>query len=38
MSAGIKKEHLRTVDLYPTILSLMGKPVPVGVDGVDLSL
>ncbi len=37
MSADIKKEHLRTVDIYPTILSLMGKPVPDGADGVDLS-
>jgi arylsulfatase A-like enzyme len=25
------------VDLYPTILSLLGKPVPEGVDGVDVS-
>jgi hypothetical protein len=37
MSAVLKKERLRTVDLYPTILSLMGKPLPDGIDGVDLS-
>ena len=37
MSAEIKKERLRTVDLYPTILCLMGKPLPDGIDGVDLS-
>lgn len=37
MSAVLKKECLRTVDLYPTILSLMGKPLPDCIDGVDLS-
>jgi arylsulfatase A-like enzyme len=37
MSAAIGKEHMRTVDIYPTILSLMGKPMPDGIDGADLS-
>jgi hypothetical protein len=37
ISADIKKQYIRTVDLYPTILSLLGKPVPEGIDGVDIS-
>lgn len=37
MSAAIGKEHMRTVDIYPTVLSLMGKPLPDGIDGADVS-
>jgi len=36
MSAAIGKEHMRTVDIYPTILNLMGKTLPEGIDGADL--
>jgi hypothetical protein len=36
MSTKIKKEFVRTVDLYPTILRLLGRPVPEGIDGVSL--
>lgn len=36
MSVRIRKEFVRTVDVYPTILRLLGKPVPPGVDGVSL--
>ncbi len=32
----IKKEFVRTVDLYPTILHSLGKPIPKGSDGVSL--
>lgn len=32
----IKKGFVRTVDLYPTILHLLGKPIPKGSDGVCL--
>ncbi|MBF8303326.1 MAG: type phosphodiesterase/nucleotide pyrophosphatase, partial [Candidatus Dadabacteria bacterium] len=32
----IKKEFVRTVDLYPTILHILGKPIPKGSDGVSL--
>ena len=38
ISAEIGKEHLRTVDIYPTVLGLMGMPMPQGLDGADLSL
>jgi hypothetical protein len=37
ISAAVGKEHMRTVDIYPTILSLMGKPLPDNIDGADLS-
>jgi len=36
MSVKVKKEFVRTVDVYPTILRLLGKTVPPGVDGVSL--
>ncbi|HEY7535689.1 MAG TPA: alkaline phosphatase family protein [Thermodesulfobacteriota bacterium] len=32
----INKEFVRTADLYPTILHLLGKPIPEGCDGVSL--
>ncbi len=31
-----KKENVRSVDLYPTILELMGHPLPDNYDGVSL--
>lgn len=37
ISADIRDQYIRTVDLYPTILSLLGKSVPEGIDGVDVS-
>jgi hypothetical protein len=36
INVKIKKEFIRTVDLYPTILHLLGKPIPKGADGVSL--
>ncbi len=36
ISAKVNKAYARTVDLYPTILSLMGYPLPAGIDGVTL--
>lgn len=36
MSVKINKGFVRTVDIYPTILRLLGKNVPAGVDGVNL--
>jgi len=32
----INKQYLRTVDLYPTILHLMGRRIPEGIDGLSL--
>jgi len=37
ISAPLTDELVRTVDIYPTILSLLGKPLPEGLDGIDLS-
>lgn len=36
ISAKVNKPYARTVDLYPTILSLMGYSLPAGIDGVTL--
>ena len=36
ISVKIKKEFVRTVDLYPTILHLLGKQIPRDIDGVSL--
>jgi type I phosphodiesterase/nucleotide pyrophosphatase len=36
INVKIKKEFVRTVDLYPTILRLLGKPIPKDIDGVSL--
>ncbi len=36
MSAKISREYVRTVDIYPTILRLLGHPVPGDIDGVNL--
>jgi hypothetical protein len=32
----INREYPRTVDLYPTILHLMGQPIPERIDGISL--
>jgi arylsulfatase A-like enzyme len=32
----INKEYARTVDLYPTILHLMGHQIPERIDGISL--
>jgi len=37
ISAPLTDELARTVDVYPTILSLLGKQLPDGLDGIDLS-
>ena len=36
ISAKVNKPYARTVDLYPTILNLMGYSLPAGIDGVTL--
>jgi hypothetical protein len=36
ISTRINKELVRTVDIYPTILRLLDRPIPDGVDGVSL--
>jgi hypothetical protein len=36
LNTKIKREFVRTVDIYPTILSLLGRPVSPGIDGVNL--
>ncbi len=36
MNAKVDKEYIRTVDIFPTILSLLGHPVPNNIDGVSL--
>lgn len=36
INVKIKKDFVRTVDLYPTILHLLGKPIPRNIDGVSL--
>ncbi len=33
ISTKVKVSHARTVDVYPTILKLLGKEVPQGIDG-----
>jgi len=36
MNAKVNREYLRTVDIFPTILSALGHPVPNNVDGISL--
>lgn len=36
INTEIDKEYVRTVDLYPTILRLLGRSVPENTDGVSL--
>ncbi len=36
INTKLKKEHVRTVDVFPTILSLLGQPLPENLDGVSL--
>ena len=36
ISHRIKKENIRSVDLYPTILELMGRELPENYDGISL--
>jgi hypothetical protein len=36
MNAKVNKEYLRTVDIFPTILSALGYPVPSNIDGISL--
>jgi hypothetical protein len=36
LNTKITREFVRTVDIYPTILSLLGRPVYPGLDGVSL--
>jgi arylsulfatase A-like enzyme len=35
-NAKIKKEYMRTVDVFPTILSCLNQHVPENLDGVSL--
>ncbi|MFQ5787745.1 MAG: alkaline phosphatase family protein, partial [Thermodesulfobacteriota bacterium] len=36
INISIKRRFLRTVDFYPTILSLLGHDIPTNIDGVNL--
>ncbi len=36
MNAPVSRDKNRSVDVFPTILSLMGKEIPNGLDGVSL--
>lgn len=36
MNTKVKKEYIRTVDIFPTILSILGHPVPNNIDGISL--
>jgi len=36
INAPLKRDFVRSVDVYPTILSLMGIPIPENIDGVSL--
>lgn len=36
MNAKVNKEFIRTVDIFPTILSLLGHPIPNNIDGISL--
>ena len=36
INAKLNKEHVRTVDVFPTILRLLGQPIPDNLDGVSL--
>jgi len=36
LNTKIEREFVRTVDIYPTILHLLGHSVPTGIDGVSL--
>lgn len=33
----LKRENVRSVDIYPTILELMGRPLPDNCDGISLA-
>ena len=32
------REHVRTVDLFPTILQALGKPLPSTIDGEPIAI
>ena len=36
MNAKVNKEFIRTVDIFPTILSFLGQPIPNNIDGISL--
>jgi arylsulfatase A-like enzyme len=36
MNIKVKKEYIRTVDIFPTILSALGHSVPNNIDGISL--
>ncbi|MEM7009575.1 MAG: hypothetical protein AAF462_10615, partial [Thermodesulfobacteriota bacterium] len=36
MNSKINKECVRTVDVFPTIMKLLGQPLPCNIDGVSL--
>ncbi len=36
INTELNKEHIRTVDIFPTILDLLGRPLPENIDGVSL--
>jgi predicted AlkP superfamily phosphohydrolase/phosphomutase len=36
MNAKVDKEFIRTVDIFPTILSFLGQPIPNNIDGISL--
>jgi hypothetical protein len=33
-SHRVEADHFRTADVFPTVLRLMGKEPPAGIDGV----
>lgn len=36
MNAKVNKEFIRTVDIFPTILSFLGQSIPNNIDGISL--
>ena len=36
INTPLKKQYIRTVDVFPTILNLLGQPLPQNLDGVSL--
>jgi len=36
-NARLKPGPVRSADVFPTVLSLLGRPIPAGIDGIDIS-
>ena len=36
MNYPIHQKYVRSVDVFPTLLKLLGKEIPLGIDGRDL--